>query len=997
MPVVQDYLDYTRKWKREYGEKTLVLMQVGSFFEVYGLREEDGTITGSNITDFSRECDMLIANKSQKIEGKSVVMAGFNVSQLEKYIRKLQKHGYTVPIYTQDKQSKNTTRSLEEIVSPGTYFSSEETRILSNNLMCVWLSLSRKTRYSPSLIHIGVAVIDNFTGKSFIQQFSKEYYKDASPYDDLERCVSIYSPQECLLLGSNMNEASLKELIPFVGLSNVKTHLILDSDVKSKTQMSKNAHNAGKQIYQKEVLCKFFPELSAEFCTNFIHRYDYAIQAFVYLLDFIYQHNPNLNNKISFPDSVNNTHSLLLANHSLCQLNIIDDDRFKGKLSSLTSFLNNCVTSMGKRRFIYNLTSPTFNEKVLKNSYDLTSVLIKSNLWKDVRETLYNVGDLEKFSRRLVYKRVGAKSIVKLYRDLLCIGKVFKLLSEPSSSLPRIVQESIKEGGMLCGNEVKCVIEKIKNTFHLEKSEKIDDLSKERLGMLTPTEACFLLPKASSKVDTLLKKSEESSLVYEKLRSYLSEKIKKAEKGKRVSLSYVKVHETPKGDPVLMATNRRANILKEELKGSQKCTVHVNGVDYNLNDVEFTSLGSNRKDKVITSPLLRKIARNIQTSRDELIGALSIFFTEFISKELIEKQDELERISRFCAWADNLQNKCYMAVNYNYTRPTLDTSREKSFFALEKLRHPLIEHLNVDELYVTNDLILGNIKDGMLLYGTNAVGKTSLIRAVGISIVMAQAGLYVPCSKMVFKPYKKIFTRILGNDNLFKGLSTFAVEMSELRTILTLSDENSIVIGDELCSGTESDSARSIFTAGVECLHEKKSTFLFATHFHEINDYEEITALDRLKIMHMTVTYNKKEDKLIYDRKLKEGAGENMYGLEVCKSLHLPDTFLSRAHAIRVKYDPKSQNTLSLKKTRYNMKKLKNGMCELCGKRKSSEVHHLQHQASATPDGIINSSFHKNHPANLISVCDLCHKLLHEQGKEHRRVKTTSGPELVCV
>ena len=109
-----------------------------------------------------------------------------------------------------------------------------------------------------------------------------------------------------------------------------------------------------------------------------------------------------------------------------------------------------------------------------------------------------------------------------------------------------------------------------------------------------------------------------------------------------------------------------------------------------------------------------------------------------------------------------------------------------------------------------------------------------LIKSVGIAVIMAQAGLYVPCSSFRYSPYTRIFTRILGADNIFKGLSTFAVEMSELRAILNQADENSLVLGDELCSGTESDSALSIFTAGLEHLHAKKSTFLFATHFHEV-------------------------------------------------------------------------------------------------------------------------------------------------------------------
>ena len=95
-----------------------------------------------------------------------------------------------------------------------------------------------------------------------------------------------------------------------------------------------------------------------------------------------------------------------------------------------------------------------------------------------------------------------------------------------------------------------------------------------------------------------------------------------------------------------------------------------------------------------------------------------------------------------------------------------------------------------------NDVEMGKREKGILLFGTNAVGKSSLIKSIGISIVMAQAGLFVPCSNFSYQPYNKIFTRILGNDNLFKGLSSFQVEMCEFKTIDNLSDENSLVLGD---------------------------------------------------------------------------------------------------------------------------------------------------------------------------------------------------------
>ena len=136
---------------------------------------------------------------------------------------------------------------------------------------------------------------------------------------------------------------------------------------------------------------------------------------------------------------------------------------------------------------------------------------------------------------------------------------------------------------------------------------------------------------------------------------------------------------------------------------------------------------------------------------------------------------------------------------------------------------------------------------------------------------MAQAGLFVPCTNFTYHPYNYLFTRILGNDNIFKGLSTFAVEMSELRTILQFSNKDSLILGDELCSGTESDSALSIFVSGLEELHKKESTFIFATHFHEVVKYDEIKELNNLELYHMEVFYNNKERKLVYDRKLKKG------------------------------------------------------------------------------------------------------------------------------
>jgi DNA mismatch repair protein MutS len=268
---------------------------------------------------------------------------------------------------------------------------------------------------------------------------------------------------------------------------------------------------------------------------------------------------------------------------------------------------------------------------------------------------------------------------------------------------------------------------------------------------------------------------------------------------------------------------------------------------------------------------------------------------------------------------------------------------------------------------VANDVSMGasGAPNGILLYGTNAVGKTSLIRAIGICIIMAQAGMYVPCAEFTYYPYNAIYTRILGNDNMFKNLSTFAVEMSELRVILNNADSQSLVLGDE--------SALSIFMAGLTTLSRLGASFIFATHFHEIAKFEELKNLSNVVSKHMSVYYDREHDCLVYDRILKDGAGDKMYGLEVAKSLHLPDDFIEMAYAIRTKYFPVG-GELSGVATRYNAKKIRS-VCELCGEM-ATETHHILEQANADARGYVDG-IHKNHPANLVGLCERCHDLQH--------------------
>ena len=992
MSLVESYLSYTKKWKKEYGENTIVLMQVGSFFEVYALLDQNNKRIGSNIEDFSRINDMVISRKRQRVGDLEVVMAGFGLAQLDKYVNKLQEAGYTTVIYTQDVQGKNTTRSLAQIVSPGTFFSNDNT-LLSNNIMCIWLYKSNANRIVSSKMTVGLANIDILTGRTSVFQFSLDYHHSPSTYDELERYVTVYNPRECIII-SNIDETLVDDIVGFASIDCAKLHKIT---TEGTTQISNFARNAEKQIYQHKTLHTFYPQMMGDELFQSFQEHFIAVQSFTFLLDYVHQHNPNLVRKLSPPVFENYTDRLILANHSLKQLNVIDDSRHTGKMRSVGAMLNCCVTTMGKRRFICNINNPTTNHTTLNNSYAITDYLLENNMWSDLRDKLNGVTDIEKFNRKLVIGKVSPKDFSIIFDDLKTIGSLHDATREDKLVTEYIHDYEKRDISLKC-SEMR---DALTSVFDMEKCSQIDDVSVERLSSLSSDIISFINNGVSEPIDNLRKSCLDSRAKLEAIRSVFSDMIKGMEKNSKTD-AFIKIHDTPKTDPTLVGTARRVALLKSQWqkRGPGNRMISYESVysktmecfSLNTDDLEYKTQGSNKKDLIVTNSQIRQIAVDVQNSKERLINEIVLFYKNF-TNDFSKYKEHTEGVICYATTIDLLQCKCYVAHKYNYCRPKI-VDAEKSYMSFTGIRHPLIEHIQTNELYVTNDLDIGKETNGLLLYGTNAVGKTSLIKSIGISVVMAQSGMYVPCSSFEYCPYSSIFTRILGNDNIFKGLSTFAVEMSELRTILTMSDKNSLILGDELCSGTESDSALSIFTTGLEMLHNNDSTFLFATHFHEINNYDEIKNLDKLRMMHMAVTYSPEKDVLIYDRKLRDGPGESMYGLEVCKSLHLPEDFLRRAHDIRMKYNPKTRNTLALGTSHYNAQKIK-GMCEICKDREAVEVHHLQHQKEANERNSYISTFHKNHKANLVNVCDDCHDKIHRSNKQHRIAKTTGGYEIV--
>lgn len=1009
MALVKEYFELTKKYQEEYGENTILLMQVGSFMECYGLLDRStNTVSSSKLQDFSRICELNIAEKNICIGKENVLMAGFTVGIIEKYIKKIQDAGFTCVVYTQDENVKNTTRSLAGIFSPGTYFQYDSST-LTNNITCIWAELVENKLgivggVKGKFINVGISNVDIYTSKSSIFQFKEPYSNNPTNFDELERFISIYNPSEVIVI-SNLSLTQIEDMINYANIQSKLIHRInIDrntpsvSGSKKESQMLQRVHNCEKQTYQKEVLQRFFVINDYDsFIDNFYNNV-YATQSYCFLLDFIYQHNPYLVKKIDIPVFENCSDRLILANHSLKQLNIIDDHNYSGKFSSVEKMLNACITPMGKRKFSYNFLNPTTNPQYLQKEYDMIEYMI-SNYEKygpTIKGKLQDLRDIAKWHRQAFLKKISPNCFLILHNNLKIIQDLYNFI-EKDTKINNYLKDKlhINNSSIIysyCSELSDFISEKI----NLEICKDVDQLQN--------FDCNFINKGVDNELDNKVKELSECNDKLEALKGYFNNVLASFEK-KSKTTEYFKIHETEKNSFSIIGTKRRCVLLKEELEKSKKQKIGISYFSsYSQKEEQFDFLYDSKSFELhqqsasnnsIYTYQINELCKNVNIFKLQMKDILNRVYNNFI--ELFENyKQQIDVITEFITYLDIIYSKANIAKRYNYCKPVIDENAKKSYVDAKGLRHCLIEHLQQEELYVTNDICLGkeNNLDGILLYGTNAVGKTSFIRALGISIVMAQSGLYVPCSEFIYSPYKYIFTRILGNDNIFKGLSSFAVEMSELRTILRLADANSLILGDELCSGTESISATSIFVAGIMKLNQLKSTYIFATHLHEIVDYDEIINLKNVGLKHMAVIYDKESDLLIYDRKLKDGPGDNMYGLEVCKSLNLPNDFLELAHDIRMKYHPESSSILSQKKSHFNNKKIM-GICEKCGENVGVEVHHLMHQNSANEKNIIITetvgSFHKNKLANLTTLCEKCHDEYHKSNIQHKKVKTSKG------
>jgi len=974
MTMISSYINKEQEYIKKYGSKTMFLIQCGSFYEVYSCKKHN-EFQNDRINDFSRICDMRIANKKSKHNGLSVFMSGFPELHIEKYVKKLNDAGWTVAVHSQDPTCPQI-RTESGIYSPGTNFdiiSSE-----NNYISAIWIVKYNKNKLNKSeRISCGASTIDIGSGEVITFEYVEEYFNNPITFDELERFNCSYPARETIII-HNLERFELEQVMEY---SEIKSNLIHDIDLNHLGEWETLIVNCQKQTYQESDLTRYYNINDYDFFyeTHKLREREYSTQSLIFLLNFLEQHNHNLVRQLKEPVYTNLKHRVKLANHSLRQLNIIDNDK-SGKYSSLNSLINKCKTAMGKRGLKNQLLNPSCDAGYLNNEYAITRHVIDNFEWEKSYNDLSKFTDFERMYRKIILNKISPSELIMLLGNLKSLMSITTINNN----------NKILKGYLFIEN-LSSSVNKLKDAFgNFLDTEKSNECSSTDIDKNIFKKGVY--PEIDEMEFNYLNEVTKLGII----RKWLSDLITDKKGGDNV-----RIHRTEKSGSFLIMTKSRYNKLKIRLNDIKNKLIPFN---YIINGIkmEFTfdvsdtirENSSNGNNVRLDNYTITSIYNKIEQLESNFKKILKIYYKKYVASMLGYK-DCFDVVIKYITKMDILFTRVYVATCNNYCTPVIDDSQEYSFLDAKDIRHPLIEKIQDGEIYVPNDISLG-LEDGhtgILLFGTNAVGKSSLIRSIGMNIVMAQAGFFVPCSSFRYKPYTSIFTRILGNDDIFKGLSTFAVEMSELGNILKNVDKNSLVLGDELCSGTEVTSALCIFSAGTVMLHEKNSSFIFATHYHQLIEYQEIKGLDRLSLQHMSVHYDERIKGLVYNRKLQMGSGNKLYGLEVCKSLNMPSDFLNLANKIRCKNIKGNKLTLNSKQSKYNAKKIIK-MCEMCEIEPATETHHMAPQQDADEDGFIGN-FHKNHKANLCSICTKCHKTITLNNKKHVRRKTENGMRIM--
>ncbi len=652
-------------------------------------------------------------------------------------------------------------------------------------------------------------------------------------------------------------------------------------------------------------------------------------KALTVLLRFVEDHFPQQTEHLTTHCVYSPSHHMRLSNNILEQLNILTTNNQR----SLLQLLDQTASAIGKRTLRERILRPITDPTLLQTRWTQVAFLQKFPNKQILERELRLLYDIPRLHHKVSSGSISSLEVLQMFSSYTASNVLMKQLQNTPLACPQHIQE-----------QVQAYREHVKRLLDEEKASRRE--KDELVGFLTPIAG----PKTTSfevKIQTL---SEEWTALWTRF-------------SKEIGISPDLFRLVKKGDMEWSWEGPRS--LAKVISGNAKASKVLTNVEVDTKKAGPVMVNSKEFEVTMSSLLSlwgkheKALEKELEIVCDDLWTMLKPFQNEWI--------DWLGSVDATLSLAN-------VAEQLKWCQPTISN---KGGLSITGLRHPLLESNATRVAYVKHDVELGGENpNGWLIYGVNASGKSSLMKAVGIACILAQAGSFVPATTFSIRPYDAAYSRIWNHDNIWAGLSSFAVEVTELRDILMNATQNSLVLGDEVCSGTESTSATALVASTLEHLDKQKTHFMFATHLHDLMKIDGFLPRPGVAVWHLRVERTP-DGKLIYDRRLQPGPGSSSYGLEVAHAMGIPLTVLERAHAIRRNLEGTASSN-EAPKSSWNAK-IQRHSCEVCGHSvvRDLEVHHIVQRS----DGGTNEL------RNLAVLCEECHD-------KHHNGEITVGPLL---
>ncbi|GAB5519234.1 MAG: DNA mismatch repair protein MutS [Rhodothermales bacterium] len=525
-------------------------------------------------------------------------------------------------------------------------------------------------------------------------------------------------------------------------------------------------------------------------------------------------------------------------------LELIASMQSGGQEGTLVEITDQTQTPMGARLLRKWLVRPLVDVDQINKRLDAVEVLVQQQTMRQQAQAeLAQVGDLERIAARVCTARATPRELVHLKLSLEQIPGIKQLLADVGCSTLETLGRSLT----LCQE----VIDRIGTTLVDEPPANLKS-------------GGFIREGIHAELDELRTMAHSGKTWIAEMQQAESE---------RTGIPSLKVGFNKVFGYYLEVTNAHKDKVPEDFIRKQTL---VNAERY-------------------ITPKLKEYEEKILTA-EERIGGLEAELFDTLRMQLAEETEPIQKNASLLAMLDCFASFAEVAATHTYVRPTVDAS---TTLDLGEARHPVVEHmLPVGEPFIPNSVRLDPADEQiMLITGPNMAGKSVVLRQVGLAVLLAQVGAFVPAKAAHIGVVDRIFTRVGASDNLAAGESTFLVEMNETANILNNATDRSLILLDEVGRGTSTFDGLSIAWALVEYLHEQPrvaARTLFATHYHELN-----ALADRLgRIRNYSIQVQEHDGKVIFLRTLVPGGADHSYGIEVAEMAGLPKPVIQRAKEI---------------------------------------------------------------------------------------------------